>query len=137
MSRKCKFDLQWEQALSLLDVNEATQAREVIEMYQSTGVMPEGLSDRQTMILLLVKPLIDRRRRAAESARKRRLSAKQKAEQPRPADAVEAVEVENTVVEKRVGVSETRSDRSVKKDNRPKWFKRKKRKHSLATLRKR
>lgn len=72
MSRKCKFDEQWEQALSLLDAAEAAEVHQIIENYQSTGEMPSGLQPRQQMILLLVVPLIDRRRRAAEAARRRR-----------------------------------------------------------------
>lgn len=72
MSRKCKFDEQWEQALSLLDAAEAAEVRQIIENYQLTGEMPSGLQPRQQMILLLVVPLIDRRRRAAAAARRRR-----------------------------------------------------------------
>lgn len=71
--RRCKFDSEWEQALSLLGGEEAKKAREIIENYQQTGEIPEGIEPKFEMILLLVKPLIDRRRRATESARRRRL----------------------------------------------------------------
>lgn len=72
MSKKCKFDPQWEQALSLLSPDDAAKAREVIETYQTTGIMPKQLEPRFEMILLLVQPTIDRRRRAAAQARIRR-----------------------------------------------------------------
>lgn len=73
MSRKCKFDQEWEQALMLLSEEDAVKARQVIENYQKTGVVPSELPLQMEMILLLVKPLIDRRRRATEAARRRRL----------------------------------------------------------------
>lgn len=76
MARKCKFDCEWEQALSLLPTDEADRARAIIENYQQTGVMPETLEPQMEMILLLVRPMIDRRRRASESARRRRQMAK-------------------------------------------------------------
>lgn len=73
MSRKCKFDQEWEKALKLIDEEDAVIARQVIENYQQTGVVLSGLPPQIEMILLLVKPLIDRRRRATEAARRRRL----------------------------------------------------------------
>ena len=73
MSRKCKFDPEWVQALGSLSEQDAVKAREMIENYQKTGVVPSGLPVRMEMILLLVKPLIDRRRRATEAARRRRM----------------------------------------------------------------
>lgn len=73
MSRKCKFDQEWEQALMLLSEEDAVKARQVIENYQKTGVVPSELPPQMEMILLLVKPLIDRRHRATEAARRRRL----------------------------------------------------------------
>lgn len=73
MSRKCKFDQEWEQALKLINEEDAVKARQVIENYQQTGVVPSGLSPIMEMILLLVKPIIDRRRRATEASRRRRL----------------------------------------------------------------
>lgn len=72
MPRKCKFDGEWEQALSLLNDADAAQARSIIENYQSTGEMPSELEQKFQMILLLVKPIIDRRRRASQAARLRR-----------------------------------------------------------------
>lgn len=72
MPRKFKFDLQWEQALSLLSNDEAVEARSVIENYRSTGEVPVGLMPKFQMILLLVQPIIDRRRRASAAARARR-----------------------------------------------------------------
>lgn len=76
MSKKCKFDSEWEMAISLLSKEEAAQARQIIENYQNSGIMPAGLSPMHEMILLLAKPLIDRRRRAAASARLRRQQKK-------------------------------------------------------------
>ncbi len=135
MSRKCKFDLQWEQALSLLEESEATQAREVIESYQTTGVMPEGMPAKFEMILLLVKPLIDRRRHAAEMARKRRCSAKLVKEQPRQVEADEVVEVENNLVADTASVVVPLRRTNPKKQR---WFRRAGKKKRLPfTLRKR
>ncbi len=71
--RRCKFDSEWEQALSLLNDEDARKARLIIENYQQTGEIPHGIESKFEMILLLVKPLIDRRRRATESTRRRRL----------------------------------------------------------------
>ena len=137
MSRKCKFDLQWEQALSLLEPDEALQAREVIETYQQTGVMPEGLTDKQTMILLLVMPTIDRRRRQAASARKRRLSAKQKTEQPRPANATEVVESENKFMGEEAVVPDVESEKPVRREGLSKWLKLRNMKRMPATWQRR
>ncbi len=82
MARKCKFDSEWEQALAILPENEAAAARAAIENYQQTGVMPAGLDTQVEMILLLVRPMIDRRRRASEAARRRRQFAKDASANP-------------------------------------------------------
>lgn len=84
MSKKCKFDSQWEQALSLMDSDDATKAREIIENYQVTGVMPTDMEPKYEMILLLVQPMIDRRRRAADRARIRRQQQKQQLPEVHP-----------------------------------------------------
>ncbi len=76
MTRRYKFDTEWEQALSLLPDDEAIEARTIIENYQQTGEMPAGLKPQMEMILLLVRPMIDRRRRLSAAARQRRLIAK-------------------------------------------------------------
>lgn len=76
MARKCKFDKEWEQALSLLSADEAVEARTIIEHYQQTGIMPDEIKPHIEMILLLVKPLIDRRRRASDAARLRRQASR-------------------------------------------------------------
>lgn len=76
MARKCKFDSDWEQALALLQEDEAALARTAIENYQQTGVMPDSLDPHVRMIILLVRPMIDRRRRNSEAARRRRQLAK-------------------------------------------------------------
>lgn len=76
MSRKFKFDQEWEQAVELLSEQEAANAREAIVNYQLTGEMPAGLPPQTQMILLLVKPMIDRRRRASAAARLRRKCTK-------------------------------------------------------------
>ncbi|MCM1021153.1 MAG: DUF6291 domain-containing protein [Muribaculum sp.] len=77
MARKHKFDPEWEQALSLLQESEKQTAYNLIVNYQISGIMPTGISCKFKMILLLVKPTIDRRRRANEKARARREHAKQ------------------------------------------------------------
>ncbi|MCM1021422.1 MAG: DUF6291 domain-containing protein [Muribaculum sp.] len=76
MARKHKFDSEWESALALLDEYDAAEARKAIENYQICGEMPAELAPQVRMILLLVKPEIDRRRRASEAARRRRANAK-------------------------------------------------------------
>ena len=84
MSKKCKFDQQWEQALSLINPDDAAKAREIIENYQATGIMPTDLEPKFEMILLLVQPMIDRRRRAADRARIRRQQQKQQLPEVHP-----------------------------------------------------
>ena len=106
MARKCKFDPQWEQALSLLNSDDAQKAREIIECYQTTGVKPANLEARFEMILLLVQPTIDRRRTAASRARERRLrmkestaSAKQtSSRETSPAETTEQVKLQPSPV---------------------------------------
>lgn len=84
MSKKCKFDQQWEQALSLINPDDAAKAKVIIENYQTTGVMPTDMEPKYEMILLLVQPMIDRRRRAADRARIRRQQQKQQLPEVHP-----------------------------------------------------
>lgn len=64
--------------------NDARRVREIIINYQETGIMPSTIETKFEIILLLVQPIIDRRRRAAARARIRRQQHKaqqQKAQQ--------------------------------------------------------
>lgn len=77
MSRKCKFDQEWKEALSWMHPNDARKVREIIINYQETGIMPSTIETKFEIILLLVQPTIDRRRRAAAKARIRRQQQKE------------------------------------------------------------
>ena len=78
MSRKCKFDPEWKKALSCMHPNDARKVREIIINYQETGIVPSTIETKFEIILLLVQPIIDRRRRAAARARIRRQQQKEK-----------------------------------------------------------
>lgn len=65
----------------MLPKKEAERALEMIEEYRRTGTVPSGISYNMKMIFLLVKSTLDRRRRASESARRRR---EERRGQPRP-----------------------------------------------------
>lgn len=103
--KRYKFPVEWQEALMILGEAESIRLWEIIREYRETGITPDFDDPFHQMIFLLVKPTIDRRRKASEAARMRRESARRlREEQSRPSTTMlsaptEAESKDNAVME--------------------------------------
>lgn len=75
MERKTrkKFDREWESAINSIPRYDGYWLRKTILEYQSTGVEPtQFASNIVRALFVVIKPVIDRRRKAVEAQRRRR-----------------------------------------------------------------
>lgn len=73
-SRLPRFDREWKEMIALLPADRQKAMEEAIRKYQADGTLPTGLDGAETMAFMLVKKIVDRRRRQRE-ARLRKKSA--------------------------------------------------------------
>ena len=74
VSRMPRFDREWKEMIALLPADRQMAMEDAIRQYQADATLPSGLDGAETMAFMLVKKIVDRRRRQRE-ARLRRKSA--------------------------------------------------------------
>ena len=85
MKRRPKFDKLWSESIAMLPAELRQPLVEAIKEYQTTGTEPAGLHPTAQCVFNLLKPVIDRRAKAASYQRRRREAQVQRA--PATADA--------------------------------------------------
>ena len=85
MKRRPKFDKLWSESIAMLPAELRQPLVEAIKEYQTTGTKPAGLHPTAQCVFNLLKPVIDRRAKAASYQRRRREAQVQRA--PATADA--------------------------------------------------
>lgn len=79
MKKTFKFDSEWSLAISLLPEERQQLLTEAIKEYQANDTIPDCLDPVSMMGFLMVKAVIDRRKRANMRARERRSRRRAKA----------------------------------------------------------
>ena len=79
MKRRPKFDKLWSESIAMLPAELRQPLVEAIKEYQTTGTEPAGLHPTAQCVFNLLKPVIDRRAKAASYQRRRREAQVQRA----------------------------------------------------------
>ena len=79
MKRRPKFDKLWSESIAMLPAELRQPLVEAIKEYQTTGTKPAGLHPTAQCVFNLLKPVIDRRAKAASYQRRRREAQVQRA----------------------------------------------------------
>ncbi len=87
MKRRPKFDKLWSESIAMLPAELRQPLVEAIKEYQTTGTKPAGLHPTAQCVFNLLKPVIDRRAKAASYQRRRREAEAQVQRAPATADA--------------------------------------------------
>ncbi len=72
MKRTPKFDKAWSESIAMLPAELQQPLIDAIKEYQTTGIEPADLSPIAQCVFNLLKPIIDRRAKAASDQRRRR-----------------------------------------------------------------
>ena len=78
-----RFDSEWKEMITFLPEDRQPEMENAIRLYQTDGTEPSGLDGAEMMAFLLIKKIIDRRRRQRE-ARLRKKASCEVAANPKP-----------------------------------------------------
>ena len=69
-----RFDTQWTEAISLMGEEPLRLLTDAVLRYQKHDILPEGLAPELMAVFMLIKSVVDRRKRVNARARERRLA---------------------------------------------------------------
>lgn len=85
-SRLPRFDREWKEMIALLPSDRQKAMEEAIRQYQADATPPSGLDGAETMAFMLVKKIVDRRRRQREARLRRKQASMPSQNEPTAPD---------------------------------------------------